>query len=83
MKIDIGKFKVKSGKVVVGDPYHTHLVDAKINLFEVKKGRWNCRIRKTTDNLIAEVVALHKDMNFDVDDTEFYWEETENTVEID
>ena len=83
MKFDIGKFKASSGTIVVGDPYHTHLVDAKINIFDVKKGRWNCRIRKTSDDIIAELVALHKDMKFEMDDTEFYWEETDNRVEVD
>lgn len=83
MKYDIGKFSVKSGKIVIGDPYHSHLIDAKINILDVKKGRWNCRIRKTNDETISELIVLHSDMNFSIDDTEYYWEETENTVEID
>jgi len=83
MKFDIGKFKIKSGQVVIGDPYHTHLIDAKINIFDVKKGLWNSRIRKSSDGTIAELIALHKNINFNTDDTEFYWEETENTVEVD
>jgi hypothetical protein len=83
MKLDIGKFNVKSGQIVIGDPYHSHLVDAKLNILDVKKGRWNCRIIISTDDSIADLIILHKDLNFKLDESEFYWEDTDLKIEID
>lgn len=83
MKHDIGKFTVKSGKVVIGDPYHSHLVDANINIFNIKKGRWNIRTITSDDNILSELIILHNTINLNLDEYDFFWEIITDTIEID
>ncbi len=80
---NIGKFKIKSGKIIITDPCYEKGIWCQERAENVKKGTWSAYIKKTNDQLfgerISELIAVHDD--FDIEEMNF--EKHSNNIGVD